>query len=1432
MGAVTLVGVGTTVWGATSVTPDSVAGVANGDQPFMLVCSKRPSVVQPAAPAGWTRDFSEIGNPGGTVTPSEGPFYLQVHSRNTVVSGGSISWPSVGNGSGSQQVIGATAVVARPASGESLVWDTAWGQDLDGGTSYSVTAGTALDLGPGDLVVAFTAITDNNVTSSGGTISAAGITFGATTEQRDSSSGNGDDLGCYVHTAAVTSGTATVAPTLTQTLSSSDVDFNRGATVFLRIRSLSPTVDKSGSDTTGSGSESLTSLAVAVSGSDSGTGSESGFIADHKDGGDSGTGSEDGYVAQPTSGEDSGSGAEDGSVAAETEGSDSGTGSETAQLGATTQGSDSGEGDDGQGFITLPGADTATGAAALAALAATTSGADSATGSEGGYVEELFGNLVIGLWAIHPDTGEAVILPDFTKVDLSRERNGPGSITIEYPATGLNFDLLRDTITDDRDLEIEVWTLGHKTGALRGFLQEAAGDDVAEDGTWTFAGGFAELLLSEAAAWPAPIITTTTVTTTKQISEDPPRYQVTKKTTVGSSEGGPPVTSTIVTIEDSGYEGETVDTESTNGDLEFEAVTPGELAIFLVEQAQDRGALDGLELGFTDTHDSAGTPWPKTITTKFSPGSSYDSILNRLVEFGLAEWGVTWTGSAYRLDLWVIYGRGQDRTLGLRPIILRKGRNLLDAPRKWSVRDSGTALLAAGAEGVYEDASDAGALARRGRRIERFASANNLEDHSSLQGFAQNQLEYTKNGQLEVTHGIGFLPGEPRPAVAFDIGDWVYSQAGGELERLRVVQWTLRFDASGASGTVTLNDTITDALSRLKARLDNLVSGDTVVGTSEGSGGQDTSVPLPPEVVSADSIAFLDGTLGVRAAVTVALDMPVLNVDGTVITDLDQVIVEYALASSPDVWNAGITKKAPTSSAVFTAPAGQTIHIRAAVLDRQGNRSVWSHPPYPLTTSDDDIPPPIPSTPTVTEFLGTVRIAWDGESEDGVVMPEAAIDFDHVEIHMDPGSLFTPDETTLVGRMYGAGTFSVTDLPYGVEQFVRLVAVDWSGNRSDPSDQDSATPQQVVSADVFDGAIGTAKLADAAIVTAKIADLAVNNAKIADLSVGKLTAGNLNADVILSSGGIKTANSGTRVELDSAGLRLYNGSNTMVDLKTSNGSALVVGEFRTALSGQRIVFNPGGALPDTMYFYPSGAGDFARIMARTAPLDGTAAILIDGGAANGQSRGRLGAYRFESFLSFVTNDSGGDTSAGYSLSAVSVTQDLVNTWYQGAAHFTRYNNQNPIAGTRVVISSVRRGGSQRSTVIGDQQDCGIRFDDGAANVVKRNGTTFAPILASAFTVSSSREGKTDEAPIYLPADQVVRQIEAKQWRYKRADKADPDAQLQFGPMVEDLEQVMPELVREVSGTAAVSLNSLIGVLWEALRRALVRIEALEEAQGG
>jgi hypothetical protein len=455
-------------------------------------------------------------------------------------------------------------------------------------------------------------------------------------------------------------------------------------------------------------------------------------------------------------------------------------------------------------------------------------------------------DLTISLFAIDPQTGRGIPLPSRQKLDLSPLRNSGGSIALDYPADGENFAVLRDALTNKRDVEVEVWFSGSSLGAKRGYLQEAAGDDIAEDGVWSFSGGFLGIRMDEAVVLP----------------QDP----------------GP-----LVPDDDDDPTNDKHANEKR--ELIFNAATPGTVMATAMEQAHEHGWLTDIVYDFTAAADSDGVPWPQVMTTKFSPGATYGQLLDRLNVLGLAEWDVVWDGAHRVLKLWVPEGRGEDLTVLDPPVVLRHGQNLLDAPKKWSVRETGTDVLVAGADGLYDEASDPAAVLQRGRRIARFISANNLADAQAVTAHAINQLPVITEPTYEVTHGIGFVSGQPRPLVSYDIGDWVLSESGGTQERLRVVQWTLTEEKDqGLSGTVTLNDTVTDWVVRLKAQLEAITSGETVVGTSTPPSGSlsDITPPAAPEGLTASSIAYQDPAhTNTLASVTVGW-LPVrFNADGS-----------------------------------------------------------------------------------------------------------------------------------------------------------------------------------------------------------------------------------------------------------------------------------------------------------------------------------------------------------------------------------------------------------------------------------------------------------------------------------------------------------------------------------------------------------------------
>jgi len=82
------------------------------------------------------------------------------------------------------------------------------------------------------------------------------------------------------------------------------------------------------------------------------------------------------------------------------------------------------------------------------------------------------------------------------------------------------------------------------------------------------------------------------------------------------------------------------------------------------------------------------------------------------------------------------------------------------------------------------------------------------------------------------------------------------------------------------------------------------------------------------------------------------------------------------------------------------------------------------------------------------------------------------------------------------------------------DYYFRIVAVDKSGNSSNPSDGQSALANLIAEANIADATITTAKIGEAQITNALIADATITSAKINDLTADKITAGTIDASVI------------------------------------------------------------------------------------------------------------------------------------------------------------------------------------------------------------------------------------------------------------------------------------------------------------------------------
>ncbi|MCX4704365.1 hypothetical protein [Streptomyces sp. NBC_01373] len=383
----------------------------------------------------------------------------------------------------------------------------------------------------------------------------------------------------------------------------------------------------------------------------------------------------------------------------------------------------------------------------------------------------------------------------------------------------------------------------------------------------------------------------------------------------------------------------------------------------------------------------------------------------------------------------------------------------------------------------------------------------------------------------------------------------------------------------------------------------------------EGSGAQpvgsrpsqDTSIPgVPAFVTPFIGSAYLDSRGYTRARIILAWNAP-LNVDGSTILDGDHYEIRYAVDADliyPATWSqvSQISwADMETWAQPFVAPTGEwqtmfvawgeataqlndlspgvgyDVQIRA--VDKAGNTGAWSNTST-FVASEDNIPPSTPAAPSVAGSRIALQITHQlGKSSGGTFNLES--DLQHLEIHVSYEPGFTPDESTLKGKVSATAGMIQAQIPavatVQVEEttarYVRCVAVDKTGNKSGPSDAATATA------------------------------LLIDDAHISDLTVSKVTAGEISADWIVGAR-IKTADTGARVELNSGGIGCWDAAGTQtVAIAAADGSVSIIGTLKSGTSGKRIEINPTSTLLPEIRWYPNSGSDYGYINAATAGTD-------------------------------------------------------------------------------------------------------------------------------------------------------------------------------------------------------------------------------------
>ncbi|MEV6504785.1 fibronectin type III domain-containing protein [Streptomyces sp. NPDC051642] len=469
---------------------------------------------------------------------------------------------------------------------------------------------------------------------------------------------------------------------------------------------------------------------------------------------------------------------------------------------------------------------------------------------------------------------------------------------------------------------------------------------------------------------------------------------------------------------------------------------------------------------------------------------------------------------------------------------------------------------------------------------------------------------------------------------SFQVGDrvWVYNPDAGLVDTSTEIVFRglrinpLKLQVTEVSWAVTAGYTVayraadgtwTDLTDYVEAETDDtntVTVGDfarqlTSAGT-EPVGSRpnaDTSIPGQPTFVEPfTGLAYLDDRGFTKARVILNWNAP-LNIDGSTIVDGDHYEIRYAVDTDmiyPATW-ASVSEirwqDMQTWAQPFAAPDGQwqlmvvnwdtttaqlqdlspgigyDVQIRA--VDKTGNTGAWSSVTT-FVTSTDNIPPSTPAAPTVAGSRIAVQVTHQlGKSSGGTFNLES--DLDHLEIHVSYEPGFTPNSTTLRGKalanagMIQAGIAVVftVQVEETSARYVRVVAVDKTGNKSGPSDAATATA------------------------------LLIDDAHISDLTVSKVTAGQINADWVVGAR-IKTADTGPRVELNSAGLQAYNAAGTQtVNVAAADGSVSIIGQLKSGTSGRRIEINPTATYLPEIRWYANSGTDFGYINAVSAGTD-------------------------------------------------------------------------------------------------------------------------------------------------------------------------------------------------------------------------------------
>ena len=483
------------------------------------------------------------------------------------------------------------------------------------------------------------------------------------------------------------------------------------------------------------------------------------------------------------------------------------------------------------------------------------------------------------------------------------------------------------------------------------------------------------------------------------------------------------------------------------GKFKFLSRNAGQILHTVWDAAVQRGWGRGLTLDCTTERDSANQPWAKIVTLYFDPSISILQILDALRDLGLID--TVWQGrtlKVYNADT----SQARDLTASVRwPL----GTTLTGAPEATTWADMCTDVLVKGEGGrtwrIHNDQAPASM-----RRVERVVDAGGVELESTARLVAEATLKSGAHASEEIKREWAASDVHLLPWLDYRLGDWIMVERLRGMERLQVAQISITQEDGKVVGHTTFGTVLDSLLGRLTKRTKGIVGLATTPTGQKPSPDIKKSWPRKPEGLVVSSRVVIQGN-GWPAAVASLTWSPVS-------TDADNVAVEvtgYEVA----VWEEGVqsgpsfnTRTNQADVGPFPTGSVQRFWVRATNNDGVGN---WSDE-VKVTMATDGEPPPVPSTPVLSQTLGVLGVYWDGTGSRGESMP---LDFAGIEVSVQtpgrPPARFT-DMPAPIQRTNLAGL--------EIKEYeVSLRSYDRAGNRSAWSTTATILLEQNIDADAI-----------------------------------------------------------------------------------------------------------------------------------------------------------------------------------------------------------------------------------------------------------------------------------------------------------------------------------------------------------------------------